>query len=379
MNRLVLIGNGFDLAHGMKTSYNDFLLWYLKRCFKAADWNIHYKDPLIQITLPHQNTQSSMPSGWCNTDEFFDELYQNSDLYDFLVNAQLDQQYYRKYFYYYKVTLHSAFFKNLLEKCTNATWVAIENEFYEELKRCLALEDGDQQQASLDELNVCLNHLISQLEVYLNSLPVENPIPEYTEILSAPIRPEEIFQTKVSEEEHGVNTLLLNFNYTATAENYIKAKYSTHTGQHYIVNYIHGKAGDKNNPMIFGFGDELDEDYAKMEKAKAKGFLKHIKSFGYFRTQNYHKLIRFLQSDEFQVFIIGHSCGLADRTMLNMIFEHSNCKSIKIFYHGNKVDNNFISLTEEISRHFKNKSSMREKIISLEASTRMPQFNDMDE
>ncbi|PKG44332.1 AbiH family protein, partial [Psychroflexus sp. MES1-P1E] len=24
MNRIVLIGNGFDLAHGMKTSYKDF-------------------------------------------------------------------------------------------------------------------------------------------------------------------------------------------------------------------------------------------------------------------------------------------------------------------------------------------------------------------
>ena len=28
MNRLVLIGNGFDLAHGLKTSYKDFINWY---------------------------------------------------------------------------------------------------------------------------------------------------------------------------------------------------------------------------------------------------------------------------------------------------------------------------------------------------------------
>ena len=28
MNRLVLIGNGFDLAHGLKTSYADFIDWY---------------------------------------------------------------------------------------------------------------------------------------------------------------------------------------------------------------------------------------------------------------------------------------------------------------------------------------------------------------
>ena len=28
MNRLVIIGNGFDLAHGLKTSYADFINWY---------------------------------------------------------------------------------------------------------------------------------------------------------------------------------------------------------------------------------------------------------------------------------------------------------------------------------------------------------------
>ena len=30
MNRIVLIGNGFDLAHGLKTSYKDFIDWYWK-------------------------------------------------------------------------------------------------------------------------------------------------------------------------------------------------------------------------------------------------------------------------------------------------------------------------------------------------------------
>ena len=28
MNRLVIIGNGFDIAHGFKTSYMDFINWY---------------------------------------------------------------------------------------------------------------------------------------------------------------------------------------------------------------------------------------------------------------------------------------------------------------------------------------------------------------
>jgi hypothetical protein len=30
MNRIILVGNGFDLAHGLNTKYEDFVLWYLK-------------------------------------------------------------------------------------------------------------------------------------------------------------------------------------------------------------------------------------------------------------------------------------------------------------------------------------------------------------
>jgi len=34
MNKLVIIGNGFDLAHGLKTSYKDFIVWYLNKVLK---------------------------------------------------------------------------------------------------------------------------------------------------------------------------------------------------------------------------------------------------------------------------------------------------------------------------------------------------------
>ena len=33
-NKLVLIGNGFDLAHGLKTSYMDFMDWYICGAFQ---------------------------------------------------------------------------------------------------------------------------------------------------------------------------------------------------------------------------------------------------------------------------------------------------------------------------------------------------------
>ena len=35
MNRLVIIGNGVDMAHGLKTSYMDFINWYWEQRLNA--------------------------------------------------------------------------------------------------------------------------------------------------------------------------------------------------------------------------------------------------------------------------------------------------------------------------------------------------------
>ena len=48
-NRLILVDNGFDLVHGLKTSYNDFILWYMTKCFSEADKNKSHDDPIVSI------------------------------------------------------------------------------------------------------------------------------------------------------------------------------------------------------------------------------------------------------------------------------------------------------------------------------------------
>ena len=52
MNRIIIAGNGFDLAHDLKTKYEDFINWYwentlkkLQECFKLVfnEQNRFYK------------------------------------------------------------------------------------------------------------------------------------------------------------------------------------------------------------------------------------------------------------------------------------------------------------------------------------------------
>ena len=50
MNRLVIIGNGFDLAHKMKTSYKDFILHFLKEGLqKLTEENPELELPLVKF------------------------------------------------------------------------------------------------------------------------------------------------------------------------------------------------------------------------------------------------------------------------------------------------------------------------------------------
>lgn len=184
--------------------------------------------------------------------------------------------------------------------------------------------------------------------------------------MRSPIKPSEISFTKDSEITPE-RTLLLNFNYTSNAN-----VYARHCKFDLIQ--IHGSLGDLQNPIIFGYGDEMDKRFSEIEDLNKNEYLQYFKSFGYFKSPNYANMLRFINSDTYQVYIFGMSCGLSDRTMLNMIFEHSNCKSIKVFYHKHAQGDNYTELTMDISRHFTNKGLARKLIVNKQDSLPMPQI-----
>ena len=64
MNRLVLIGNGFDLAHGLKTRYEDFLNWYwCQKIYTAATkHDEEYNDQLCKMTILTEDSWFSIVS-----------------------------------------------------------------------------------------------------------------------------------------------------------------------------------------------------------------------------------------------------------------------------------------------------------------------------
>ena len=116
----------------------------------------------------------------------------------------------------------------------------------------------------------------------------------------------------------------------------------------------------------------MDPIYAEMERLNNNDLINNFKFFSYLRTNNYGELVRFLNYNaDYEVFALGHSCGISDRVLLSNVFDMENCIKVNLCYYAKEFnENDFIEKVQEVSRHFKpeSKNGMREKIIPFNES-----------
>jgi hypothetical protein len=97
-----------------------------------------------------------------------------------------------------------------------------------------------------------------------------------------------------------------------------------------LVN-IHVLLEDASNPIVFGYGDYTSQEYSALEVADNDELLINIKSHSYQQTDNYDRILEYIDSRKYDVAIVGHSCSLSDKTLLKTIFENQHCQKIKAF------------------------------------------------
>ncbi|MFV8377382.1 AbiH family protein [Flavobacterium sp. LB3R33] len=385
MNRLIIIGNGFDLAHGLPTSYKDFIDDYWKSACKVKETRkLEYDDDhFVKLSCELGSMYSDLDCAAFNNITSYKELMT-------LVKGNRENGY-----GYFDVSFKNSFFKII---CDNSieNWVDVENEYYKKLKIIVKLASlsNREKKAQTIILNKEFEQVKNLLEKYLKekveekydfTLFRDNPIqdillPELInrfdekEFLNEFQNSDQLYVKEFlqkAQKNYDLTTFFLNFNYTKLVQEYFYG--FAYAKQ---INYIHGKLNDSINRVNFGFGDEMDDDYKMIENIDDNEYLRNFKSFQYLQSSNYKRLLDFVESDQkFQVYIMGHSCGLSDRTMLNTIFEHPNCISIKVFYHQkeNGIDN-YTEIIQNISRHFNKKKLMREKIVNKTLCQPLPQI-----
>lgn len=411
MNRIILIGNGFDLAHKMKTSYHHFITDYWEytieeikqsrrgRLYENSEFSIEispsgfvvgksYNDlkqavSSFKTTMKFKNkflqiiTEKAYIDNWVDVENEYYSLLKksynttNKKIYkikelnfdfenvknllrDYLIRVEqnfeenLDLDVLRTKSTIGHKIYHPFNFDDFSEKSLNQR---VEQE-YDFIKSDIkALKNG----TSLDDLTTDSNRKL------IEEIGLKEPKKGIKRLLRSSIATN--YFDLIPD-----NTLFLNFNYTSTDKLYNVPRdfnqFDENKFNEFI--YIHGTTDIRDkNPIIFGFGDELDEDYKGIEKLNDNRYLENIKSINYLETDNYKKLLEFTNTGNFQVFIFGHSCGISDRTLLNTIFEHENCASIKPFYHKqNENEDNYSDIVRNISRNFNDKAMMRDRVVN---------------
>ena len=362
MNRLILIGNGFDIAHGLKTSYADFINWYWEQRVNGFRGNLTNvsEDPLCKFELYDNDIRC-----W-NVFAFHLPRFINKPLGKDVIQSIMEDT------SRFKVTL-SPFFERIIKSIETKGWVDIENEYYSMLVR--EKDYGDRIKTLNNHLDFLREKLIEylQLKSQQNTSIIEEikdkiycPIPEreisvkarsnrLIENADGPIHFIPLFYNKKQKKRNPWHTMLLIFNYTNTPEMYMDGNAT--------ANYIHGKLDDPQS-VIFGYGDELDENYKRLKEQNDGECMRHVKSIRYLEHDNYRRMLEFIESAPFQVVIMGHSCGNSDRTLLNTIFEHRNCVSIKPYYYQkDDGSDNYNELVMNISRNFTDMKLMRDRVV----------------
>ena len=360
MNRIIIVGNGFDLAHGLNTKYEDFIFW----CFKQYGYKLLHtskkevSDGLCSFKIKDNVNISTWASAfqgwyykredpripWNETDVFF-TVIEDRNLCDFSTGSLFQR----------------------IWKQISLGWVDIENEYFSLLTEERMSFDKGPISPNYKELNHQLDVLRDKLVQYLKceSEKTTPIIDNINDIIYRPIEQREIsvaYKRLLGENLTGdvapCATMLLNFNYTKTPEMYLSESSNV------VVNYIHGCLENPES-VIFGYGDELDSDFKKLQNMNDNECMRHIKSIRYLESDSYRKMLEFIESDSFQIIILGHSCGLSDRTLLNTLFEHRNCVSIKPYYYVNEQGkDNYLDIVQNISRNFTNPQLMRDRVVN---------------
>ena len=397
MNRIVLIGNGFDLAHGLKTSYADFIYWYWRRRI------INLYEEKSSTSDDHLCKLIRLNGEAWSIFVFYNNHYlrdsEGKDIYNYLEENKGD----------FKIEF-TPFFERIHNSIETKGWVDIENEYYQLLEH-YSLENYSAK--DIEELNGQLQYMQELLTEYLTIInqqetpiidtirrKIYEPIKKYdisvesTKTLAEYIvwcnkQKNEVWNSKLFY--YGINPItsgyildvekfkndstsctdypkaymlperimLLNFNYTKTARKYLKQDCDI-----FSHNHIHGML-ESPDSMIFGYGDEFEGRYKRLQDLNNNECLTNIKTIRYLESENYRKVLAFTESAPFQVYVMGHSCGNSDRTLLNTIFEHRNCISIKPYYYQKESGtDSYIETVQNISRNFADMKLMRDRVVN---------------
>lgn len=364
MSRVLIIGNGFDLYHGLPTSYMDFL-------FFARNWTT-FKDNYLANKVDadsYQKQQIKVRLGENNRliAETIQDFANHPNLFpeDHINYLDKNIQYNSWYIYFSRFLLDGD------------TWIDFESEIQS------ALQEVDEYYDLLPELE---SRALPQLSMSEHQKNVINTFSDtlsktgvkYTNLSKGlvekrNIEPEKLKENKLqlltymkkeldafvkclnyyisdfvscidcdvySEQVAELSDIhILSFNYTYT--------FSSVYSEEKMIDYhsVHGEAKKEN--LVLGISDDSFPntlDYVYFQK-----FFQRIQK----RTGNDYRKWLDVPDGPIEVFVMGHSLSKVDKGILEGFFADINIERVVIFYHNqSSYENLVINLVDMFGKDF---------------------------
>ena len=169
MNRIILVGNGFDLAHNLPTKYEDFINWYSRERLKGFENNktLISEDPLCKLEMKNvdgvvkDRNSDVIPHMEYNR---YNLLYSGNSLHEFFTfNPEGEFKGILDMISKLKGKFNvdsSPLFENITKSIETKGWVDIENEYYNLLRSFLSEKKYDNPKQLNDELDFIRTKLI---------------------------------------------------------------------------------------------------------------------------------------------------------------------------------------------------------------------------
>lgn len=335
---ILIIGNGFDLAHGLKTSYKDFLEFCELQI--ENENSEYYKKFATNLWLKHFITrQLNLGNTWVDLE---------SEIYDVI-----------KYMHQKKCFNGLNSLSSINNKVLQIEKNIIDFTLYD-IKSFL-------REPHFNE-NLSKEWCSSELRPYINNFYIENSLDlinllykqlrEFTKLFEKYLLDEvltnikDVKKYRLMLDSKNNEIPVLSFNYTDTYEKLYKAK-SIYASNFLKYVYIHGKvcSGENCNLVLGTYSFDRKEN-DKSLPIDLNLFQKHNQRHRYNTIEPYQEFIaqltdhrRFIRP----VFhIVGHSLDKTDHKILKHILLAKSNAVIKIYYHNEEAQEKLINNITDI-------------------------------
>nr|WP_314465909.1 AbiH family protein [uncultured Clostridium sp.] len=345
MSNILVIGNGFDIAHGLKTSYSDYIktVKLIKnkkitledlenRDIKRDDLFNQFRDITKEnCFLSHFIHCNDIEDSWCGIEGEIEKVI--NVWIDILDNVTV------------KGRINNWNSEMEFVMCSFSDFIQVEEEadivnkksklfksgVYRDLVKMYINERGINKDSLINKLKIELNNFIKSFELYLQ-LFVEKVTPDQYLNLSV-LSP----------------GIIVNFNYTETHKIYKLFSENDESR----VKYIHGKIGSEPNNMVMGmnvFGNDYNRDFVYFmkffQRIQHKSDILRVKDLFQLNLKgSNHKPSHKQKKQHWQkVYFIGHSMSNADGDVIRLLKspvsdeEEFEIESTFIIYYYNQKD-----------------------------------------